>query len=242
MALIDLGPLGLHTVVSRYYGSGSERNGWLTALESCALALVMLMPLHVAIAILPGLVKAPRAASHSPGAYPEPRRAKSGSRRQLQTGTWVVFCIVWAVSLLVPFELHSGKDNIGFRDGRWFVVVTPDPGPSGGIGDPSLRRAGDTSNWTSRQQYTAYEGLCDRIGLVAPRVTMDCEYTRLRAVVPFWFILATAAGILLVQKAASLRVRDPLACFTCGYNLTGSVSGVCPECGRRNPPPAESRN
>lgn len=233
MVLIDLGPLGLHAVVSRYYGSGGERIGWLTALESCALALVMLMSLHVAIAIFSGLVKAPRAASHSLGSLPETRRAESGSRRRLQTSTWVVFCIVWAVSLFVPIELHPGDDNIGFRDGRWFVVVTSDPGPSGGTGDPSLRRAGDTANWTSRQQHTVYEGICDRIGLVAPWVTIDCENSRLRAVIPFWFILATAAGILAAQRAVNLSVRDPLACLTCGYNLTGSVCGVCPECGKR---------
>ena len=28
------------------------------------------------------------------------------------------------------------------------------------------------------------------------------------------------------------RILDPLLCRGCGYNLTGNVSGICPECGR----------
>ncbi|GMU21388.1 MAG: hypothetical protein AMXMBFR13_14810 [Phycisphaerae bacterium] len=30
---------------------------------------------------------------------------------------------------------------------------------------------------------------------------------------------------------AALRTRNGRGCDTCGYNLTGNVSGVCPECG-----------
>jgi len=41
--------------------------------------------------------------------------------------------------------------------------------------------------------------------------------------------------ILTVALAVNGLVRrQPLAaghCQTCGYNLTGNVSGVCPECG-----------
>ncbi len=31
------------------------------------------------------------------------------------------------------------------------------------------------------------------------------------------------------------RKLDPTACSSCGYDLTGNESGVCPECGRRLP-------
>ncbi len=37
-----------------------------------------------------------------------------------------------------------------------------------------------------------------------------------------------AAGILRAAKGLSLQAR---MCVTCGYNLTGNTSGVCPECG-----------
>jgi len=48
--------------------------------------------------------------------------------------------------------------------------------------------------------------------------------------------ILTAAGVVLffVAKALNPRLRTPATpgqCFKCGYNLTGNVSGVCPECG-----------
>lgn len=57
-------------------------------------------------------------------------------------------------------------------------------------------------------------------------------------------------GLLLVLSIVSLRAARKLArflvlrsgCCVCGYNLTGNVSGVCPECGTPVPsgtaPPA----
>ena len=31
------------------------------------------------------------------------------------------------------------------------------------------------------------------------------------------------------------QLLDPTACRICGYNLTGNVSGICPECGTETP-------
>lgn len=62
-------------------------------------------------------------------------------------------------------------------------------------------------------------------------------------VLPIWLfaLLFLALTIYLVRR---LRPRFPAGCCAkCGYDLTGNVSGVCPECGtsvaRRN---GESRN
>ena len=54
------------------------------------------------------------------------------------------------------------------------------------------------------------------------------------AAVPHAFVLS----LLLVPPAASLvaswrRRPRPGQCPSCAYDLTGNVSGVCPECGRR---------
>ena len=50
-------------------------------------------------------------------------------------------------------------------------------------------------------------------------------------VIPFWFAFALAATafVLLWRRARRL---PPGHCRGCGYNLTGNVSGRCPECGR----------
>lgn len=56
------------------------------------------------------------------------------------------------------------------------------------------------------------------------------------------FVIATG---LLARWAGGLRLRmlerkpDPSVCWVCEYNLTGNVSGVCPECGTAlDQPPA----
>ena len=49
----------------------------------------------------------------------------------------------------------------------------------------------------------------------------------------FWgtlMLLASAIGFWIV--AARGRAVDPRLCRACRYDLTGNVSGVCPECGR----------
>ena len=54
--------------------------------------------------------------------------------------------------------------------------------------------------------------------------------------VPYWWIVAAAALPPLVAATRAfrqvLRHRRNL-CPACGYDLTGNVSGVCPECGSR---------
>jgi hypothetical protein len=50
-------------------------------------------------------------------------------------------------------------------------------------------------------------------------------------VVPYWFLVAVSAGITIASAERSSR-RPPMGCCpACAYNLTGNVSGICPECG-----------
>jgi hypothetical protein len=58
------------------------------------------------------------------------------------------------------------------------------------------------------------------------------------AVAPLWALAAAAAVLPLARAAAQLhgpsrrrRRRRRGLCAACGYDLTGNVSGVCPECG-----------
>jgi len=61
----------------------------------------------------------------------------------------------------------------------------------------------------------------------------------LRGSVPigsFLFALALsmyAAGVTLRHTDIKGRRSARGLCIHCGYNLTGNVSGVCPECGER---------
>ena len=44
---------------------------------------------------------------------------------------------------------------------------------------------------------------------------------------PLWACLWT----FLLRRAVRPRKYAPDACQSCGYNLTGNLSGICPECG-----------
>lgn len=49
--------------------------------------------------------------------------------------------------------------------------------------------------------------------------------------IPFWVLfLATFIPTVLVRRA-TVRRRVPGTCVYCEYDLTGNLSGVCPECG-----------
>jgi hypothetical protein len=49
---------------------------------------------------------------------------------------------------------------------------------------------------------------------------------------PVLGIAAWHLVIFLIVRVRRLRQCDG-CCAGCGYNLTGNVSGICPECGRR---------
>ena len=44
-------------------------------------------------------------------------------------------------------------------------------------------------------------------------------------------VIALTGIIIAVLIAATGRHPAPNRCQACGYNLTGNISGVCPECG-----------
>jgi hypothetical protein len=68
-------------------------------------------------------------------------------------------------------------------------------------------------------------------GIHAPQgFTALAAYDRLRS--PQVLLMLTVSGavvIWFVRRSAS--VSDSPRCHACGYNLTGNVSGICPECG-----------
>jgi hypothetical protein len=53
--------------------------------------------------------------------------------------------------------------------------------------------------------------------------------------IPLWAPTVISAALLLISPFTR-KQRKPGSCGHCGYDLTGNVSGVCPECGTRVPP------
>ena len=46
-----------------------------------------------------------------------------------------------------------------------------------------------------------------------------------------WWAAAAACAVIPAARVPRRTRRRPGVCPTCGYDLTGNVSGVCPECG-----------
>ena len=84
-------------------------------------------------------------------------------------------------------------------------------------------------------------------GIVRPGAAYDVSWrpgakfgeagpTILKVVLPFWLptaVFATCPLLGWLSHRRRLRRRhDSGRCRMCGYNLTGNLTGVCPECGR----------
>jgi len=68
-----------------------------------------------------------------------------------------------------------------------------------------------------------------------PRGNRDWEYQERGMAVPWWFV-ALLFGTLPARAARRMVLRRHRQsaghCRSCGYDLTGNISGVCPECGK----------
>jgi hypothetical protein len=74
------------------------------------------------------------------------------------------------------------------------------------------------------------DALFDHFGLDIRRHPFR-DLTGYSLVLPLWFVAistAVAPALWWWKKPRQIRTGD---CSTCGYDLTGNTSGVCPECG-----------
>jgi hypothetical protein len=110
--------------------------------------------------------------------------------------------------------------------------------------NPKYRRDAPEVDWSDSRLDSLFENdvvgaplptpsLLNRLGFYG---SMSNEKGDLSVVatVPFWLVTPIAAAPVLVVFAREVRRRRRAArnrCAVCGYDLTGNVSGVCPECG-----------
>lgn len=78
--------------------------------------------------------------------------------------------------------------------------------------------------------------------LIIGTPTATPKSVRLVVEFPLWpvfllFMLYPGVSLLLPMMRRTWR-RNRNLCVTCGYNMTGNTSGICPECAHPAPPPA----
>ncbi len=165
----------------------------------------------------------------------EPKRSRI--QRVLKWGG-VVACVVilaaWAVSLR-SWSVYRGKNGVfGYGNGRVAVWRPKDPLQYLTVVDRqwfgwvvNLPPAPRGMSWFS-------------LGLVRPSITDGTVHymnrgslTGTNYEIPLWlpFLVVAAPTALLFWRGRLIR-HPPGHCRKCGYNLTGNVSGVCPECGK----------
>ena len=58
----------------------------------------------------------------------------------------------------------------------------------------------------------------------------------------YWILLGWPLFPIILQRVRGYGGMPEGYCQDCGYNLTGNVSGRCPECGLRVPPDAAEKH
>lgn len=82
----------------------------------------------------------------------------------------------------------------------------------------------------SRQSRRHYIVFLARLGLVALVLFLIEEAPRF-FILMLSLSLGAAAVLWIIERICRKRLSKPGCCPSCGYNLTGNISGVCPECG-----------
>ncbi len=132
--------------------------------------------------------------------------------RRIGLGASEVLAVAW---------LLSGFGYLGWQISDQFGVAIND-GSFGVLGErKSVLPAFDAVTYERWQ----IERLPDFSGLAVVRTA--------RAWVPLWipFLIIAIPTVYLIYR--DRRRFRPGHCEECGYNLTGNVSGTCPECGER---------
>lgn len=134
--------------------------------------------------------------------------------KRLCSGGCVLILALWTTSVAAPCSYSFGYRALAVWGGKlvltWYgTSIHPVGWRSGPCDLP----------WNDIASY----------GFVWPQLDPDLTYTYV--VIPLWLLLLTAL-ILTVFLWYRDRRRVPVGhCRKCGYDLTGNVSGLCPECG-----------
>jgi hypothetical protein len=135
----------------------------------------------------------------------------------------VAVAVLWARS-------YVKADFVGFKHPQRGVAVISSGGAvyiglSSGVGGFYFR-SNPASQW----------GLSDSRWwpFYSDRDTAKGAWT---VIIPHWLGIAFAAPVALMLRRRHRRRRWTGHCASCGYNLTGNVSGVCPECGEKGSDP-----
>jgi len=124
--------------------------------------------------------------------------------------------------------------SYGFQIGQWFAIEI-----NGFVAefwcDPHgrfLYSPSDSPVWTFTHESWSSFAKDYRRQLALPDLSIEMEGapSQIWAFVPLWLVFLVSGGPAMYLTWLDHRHR-PGTCQVCAYNLTGNVSGRCPECG-----------
>lgn len=148
-----------------------------------------------------------------------PRASWPGNSRRLTMGAVLTFAILWVVSLWRWLGWEGTNLTIYVGSGRIGIIY---------IGTQTRNGEG----WFTYEHPTAPPVILDW------SFAVDLSAKEYFLAVPLWVPLLCGLLVFALGLSARKASRE-LRCMSCGYDLTGSSSGICPECGKKCEPPAE---
>jgi hypothetical protein len=131
----------------------------------------------------------------------------------------MLIALAWVVSLPFGFRCTTTGHylDVELAGGVLFIShfpVDPQPGSTDQVGRNVYKRRSWQPLWRCRAGTGRWGSL-------------SFQFVSISLWIPF-LIVASPTTILLLRRG---RPNPPGHCSTCGYDLTGNTSGVCPECG-----------
>lgn len=159
-------------------------------------------------------------------------------RRGLKTGAWIIFgltLILWIISVL-GLHFRLGTNSL-FILGRGSIELSLYTGSSAEVATAMTQYGrGFPLGWSHRWARTWRDiPMLALTGLYLPEFWYrgdagpHMQFTLIHF--PLWLpiVLVGIPAAWLIYKDS--RRQPPGHCRSCGYDLTGNVSGICPECG-----------
>ena len=154
-------------------------------------------------------------------------RAQYGLSVAIGIGMAVCGCLLYGAIIAMS---DGGDSNMGFA----FLILLPGAMLASAIGAGRLLRRVASPSWGSMKSLLATPALYLFL------LTLIIELSENQFMGGMWILTLAVFAIMWPVTYFSFRLgRDtrtpdpnaPPTCGTCGYNLTGNVSGICPECG-----------
>lgn len=140
------------------------------------------------------------------------------SKFRWRLASWCAFAtllLVWIISAAYVVAWLGDTTSVWTRGGMLYVTVG---------------NAGTSSTYRGWSVHADERGI--RFGLRMPYIGKNRYESSLFSIeLPWWLPTLLFLGITIVAQRRGGSPEDGKNVCSCGYNLNGNTSGICPECG-----------